>query len=95
MPLKDRIFGFFKKSKITPEEQKNYTEIMKEANKPTSQLSSKYTEKYTDPITLEKPKIALDSSLYKRFEIEVPGKKAIWGGKETKAFLKWKEDNNF
>ena len=29
-----------------------------------------------------------------RFEKEFPGKHAIWRGNETKAFLKWKADNN-
>ena len=37
-------------------------------------------------------KIVVEKNLYKKYENENPGKKAIWRGNETKDFLEWKKN---
>jgi hypothetical protein len=56
--------------------------------------STSIKSKHMDPVVPQEPVESKSSDLYERFKSENPGKKALYGGKETKAFLKWKEDNN-
>lgn len=44
-------------------------------------------------ITSEPSTSIIENDLYKLYEIENPRKKAIWRGKETKAFKEWKKYN--
>ena len=94
-PLVIQPYIRFEKKEVSLENlEKELEDDFDVSTKPVPEIKSKYTTKYTDPITLQMPTIADDSDLYTRFMSEVPGKRVFYGGKETKAYLKWKEDND-
>lgn len=53
-----------------------------------------FEDDLTEAVIEKSAEIAdLESDLMLQFEKE-SGKHAVWGGKKTKGFLKWKEDHN-
>ena len=55
-------------------------------------IGSKYIDKDTVEGKRVKPNL---EDLISGFKEDVPDKRAIWGGKETIAFKKWKAENNW
>lgn len=103
MTLKDRILSWFNKENDIQElvlfdkdeeySEEDFEEELKLWDDiPTLDIGSKYIDK--DAVEGKKVIPNLEE-LIAGFKDDVPGKKAIWGGKETIAFKKWKADNNW
>ena len=99
MTLKERISSWFKKK---PNKQ---CQVFVEFDNPETVIFADLEEELEDDdeeIVLYIDKDAVEGKIVEpnledmiaQFNQDVPDKKAIWGGKETKAFIKWKEDNN-
>lgn len=100
MTLKERILGWFKKKKLI---DKIFKKISQSSDDNTydnldqeewNNSSGVYT--YIDKDAVEGKVVEPNlEDLISEFNADVPGKKAIWGGKETIAFKKWKAENNW
>ncbi len=97
MTLKERVKGWFKKKDAI----QGFTTWEKDPVVITSveiserELSAELDTLVDKDAVEGKEYVANLEDIIAEFNIDVPDKKAIWGGKETIAFKKWKNDHNF